>query len=54
MAYSGEKESSYTLKILNEDYGMKVLAVTFNHGFISQQAIKILQKVNSIQMPWNI
>lgn len=44
MAYSGGKDSSYTLKILNEDYGMNVLAVTFNHGLISLQALKNIQR----------
>jgi tRNA(Ile)-lysidine synthase TilS/MesJ len=45
MAYSGGKDSSYTLKLLKEDFGLKVLAITLNHGFVSQQAIKNIQKV---------
>lgn len=40
MAYSGGKDSSYTLKILKQTYGLSVLAVTFDHGFMSPHASK--------------
>jgi 7-cyano-7-deazaguanine synthase in queuosine biosynthesis len=38
VAYSGGKDSSYTLKALIEDYGLKCLAVTVDNGFMSDQA----------------
>ena len=40
LALSGGKESSYTLSLLREHYGLRVLAVTFDNGFISPQAEK--------------
>jgi hypothetical protein len=39
MAYSGGKDSSYTLKLLREEFGLKVLSLTFDHGFMSPQAL---------------
>ncbi len=38
VAYSGGKDSSYTLKALTESYGLKCLAVTVDNGFMSDQA----------------
>ncbi len=40
MAYSGGKDSSYTLEILRRDYGLKVLAITFDNGFVSPFALE--------------
>jgi tRNA(Ile)-lysidine synthase TilS/MesJ len=40
MCYSGGKDSTFTLKILKEDYGLNILALTFDNGFISEQARK--------------
>ena len=34
MAFSGGKDSTYTLYILKEKYKMNVLALTFDNGFI--------------------
>ncbi len=45
IAYSGGKDSSYTLKLLKEKYGLSVLAITFNHGFVSPQALTNIQRV---------
>jgi tRNA(Ile)-lysidine synthase TilS/MesJ len=45
MAYSGGKDSSYTLKVLKEVYHLRVLAVVFDHGFVSPQA---LQNIHSV------
>lgn len=45
MAYSGGKDSSYTLKILKNDFGLRVLAITFDNGFVSEQALKNIKKV---------
>ena len=35
LAYSGGKDSTYTLYLLKKKYGMNVLAVTFDNGFQS-------------------
>ena len=35
MAYSGGKDSSYTLKILRERYDLRIIALTFDNHFIS-------------------
>lgn len=40
MAYSGGKDSTYTLKVLKERYGLNVLALTIDNGFISEQAFR--------------
>lgn len=34
VAYSGGKDSSYTLKLLVEEYGLRCLAVTVDNGFL--------------------
>jgi len=38
LGYSGGKDSTYTLMILTRTYKLKVLAFTFDNGFISEQA----------------
>lgn len=38
VAYSGGKDSSYTLKELTQTFGLKCLAVTVDNGFMSDQA----------------
>lgn len=35
VAYSGGKDSSYTLKLLVQDYGLRCLALTVDNGFLS-------------------
>lgn len=45
VAYSGGKDSSYTLKLLKQDLGLSVLAVTFDNGFLSERAIKNIRQV---------
>ncbi|HQI80401.1 MAG TPA: hypothetical protein PLR71_02475 [Deltaproteobacteria bacterium] len=45
LAYSGGKDSTYTLMMLTQTYGLNVLAYTFDNGFISEQA-----KVNITKM----
>ncbi len=45
MCYSGGKDSTYTLAILKEKYGLSVLAVTMDNGFISEQAFKNIRTV---------
>ena len=45
MCYSGGKDSTYTLALLKESYGLNVLAVTLDNGFVSNQASKNIHKV---------
>ena len=40
VAYSGGKDSTYTLKLLIEEFGLKCLAVTVDNGFLSKLAIE--------------
>lgn len=47
VAFSGGKDSSYTLMTLTEKYGLKCLAVTIDNGFIAEQAQKNLRTVTS-------
>lgn len=45
MAYSGGKDSTYTLDIFKNKYKCSVLALTFDNGFISPFAIDNMKKV---------
>jgi tRNA(Ile)-lysidine synthase TilS/MesJ len=45
MCYSGGKDSTYTLTVLKEKYDLNILAITFDNGFISEQAIKNIRIV---------
>jgi len=45
MAYSGGKDSTYTLMILRRVYGLRVLAVTMDNGFLSPQALANARRV---------
>jgi tRNA(Ile)-lysidine synthase TilS/MesJ len=45
MCYSGGKDSTHTLAVLKEEYGLSVLAVTVDNGFISEQALKNIKTV---------
>ncbi len=47
VAFSGGKDSSYTLMTLTERYGLKCLAVTIDNGFIAPQAQKNCRAVTS-------
>jgi tRNA(Ile)-lysidine synthase TilS/MesJ len=38
MCYSGGKDSTYTLAVLKETYGLNVLAFTLDNGFVANQA----------------
>ena len=38
MAYSGGKDSSYTLKLLKERYGLRMIALTLDNHFVSSGA----------------
>lgn len=45
MCYSGGKDSTYTLKLAIEKYGLSVLAFTFDNGYLSSTAIDNIKKV---------
>ncbi len=45
MAYSGGKDSTYTLKLIKERYKASILAVTFNNGFLSSSSIMNINRV---------
>jgi hypothetical protein len=39
MSYSGGKDSTYTLAVLRESYGLNILAVTLDNGFLPEQTL---------------
>jgi tRNA(Ile)-lysidine synthase TilS/MesJ len=45
MAYSGGKDSSYTLDVFRNYFKLRVLALTFDHGFVSPYAMKNMRSV---------
>jgi len=45
LSYSGGKDSTYTLYLLKEVFKLRVLAITFDNGFISEQAFKNIRTV---------
>jgi hypothetical protein len=45
MAYSGGKDSTYTLCLLKKQYKARVLAVTFDNGFISRTTVANISMV---------
>ena len=48
MAYSGGKDSSYTLKLLRERYDLKILAFTLDNHFVSPVAWKNIDAITDI------
>jgi tRNA(Ile)-lysidine synthase TilS/MesJ len=44
-AYSGGKDSSYTLALLKQKYDLNILAITFDNGFISPQTIENIRNI---------
>lgn len=46
IAYSGGKDSTYTLKVLKERYNLRILALTIDNGFISERAFKNMCSVS--------
>jgi tRNA(Ile)-lysidine synthase TilS/MesJ len=38
ICYSGGKDSTFTLKVLKENYDLNILALTYDNGFVSEQA----------------
>ncbi len=45
MAYSGGKDSTYTLDVFVNRYNLRVLALTFDNTFVSKQSFINMQKV---------
>ncbi len=45
MAYSGGKDSTYTLYLFKKVYGLEVLALTFDNSFISSGAFRNINRV---------
>lgn len=45
MAYSGGKDSTYTLILLKKKYNLKILALTFDNGFIPQATFENIRNV---------
>jgi hypothetical protein len=45
VCYSGGKDSTYTLKLAIEKYGLSVLAFTFDNGYLSGTALENIKKV---------
>ncbi len=45
IAYSGGKDSSYTLKLLKERYNLRMVALTFDNHFVSSTAFENIKKV---------
>ena len=62
MAYSGGKDSSYTLKLLRDHYDLRVVALTFDNHFMSPAALENIRKVTDqlqidhilFRPPWSI
>ena len=45
VAYSGGKDSTFTLDLLKNQYGLRILALTFDHGFVSPFALENIKRV---------
>ncbi len=45
MCYSGGKDSTYTLSLLKEKYGLNILAFTLDNGFVSPMTIDNIRAV---------
>lgn len=46
LAWSGGKDSSYTLALLRRRFGLRVLAYTFDNGFVAPQALANMQRLS--------
>ena len=45
MCYSGGKDSTYTLALLSQEYGLNFLAVTYDNGFLPDQTLRNIRNV---------
>ena len=46
VSWSGGKDSSYTLWLMRHEYGLRVLAFTFDNGFVSPMAYENMRRVS--------
>jgi hypothetical protein len=62
VAFSGGKDSSYTLKLLKEHYDLRIIALTFDNHFVSPAAFDNIKKVTDklnvdsliVRPPWSV
>jgi tRNA(Ile)-lysidine synthase TilS/MesJ len=62
MAYSGGKDSTYTLKLLRERYNLRIVSLTFDNHFVSPAAWENIKTVTdalqvdhiSFRLPWPV
>jgi 3'-phosphoadenosine 5'-phosphosulfate sulfotransferase (PAPS reductase)/FAD synthetase len=47
MAYSGGKDSTYTMLLLKNKYKLRILAVSFDNGFLSETAVNNIRNVTA-------
>ncbi|MEA2108165.1 MAG: hypothetical protein U9P07_01930 [Pseudomonadota bacterium] len=60
MAYSGGKDSSYSMKLLKEKYNLRILALTFDNHFISPASLGNIARLTdqldidhlNFKIPW--
>ena len=45
MAYSGGKDSTYTMSLLRNKYNLRILALSFDNGFLSETALANIRSV---------
>lgn len=46
VSYSGGKDSTFTLSLLKEEYGLNILAMTFDNGFLPAQTVRNIRIVS--------
>lgn len=54
LAYSGGKDSTYTLYLLREKYGLRVLTMTFDNGFLSDKTFENIRVITKNLVADNI
>ena len=45
MSYSGGKDSTFTMQLLKEKYGLNLLAYTFDNGFLPEETVRNIRQV---------
>jgi len=45
MSFSGGKDSTFTLRVLKEDFSSNELAFTFDNGFLPEQTVQNIRRV---------
>jgi tRNA(Ile)-lysidine synthase TilS/MesJ len=45
MSYSGGKDSTFTMQLLKEKYGLNLLAYTFDNGFLPEETVSNIRRV---------